>query len=79
MLQKGSSGSPLVIMMVMYNNNDNNYDNNYNYIDINSWKYLQICWLNEKSTHLNIKWQAFATDTIILNFQLYSINIITRQ
>ena len=63
-------------MMVMYNNNDINY----NYIDgHNSWKDLQICWLNEKSTHLNIKWQAFATDTIILNFQLYSINIITRQ
>ena len=31
MLQKGSSGSP-PIMMVMYNNNDK--DNNYNYIDI---------------------------------------------
>ena len=59
-------------MMVMYNNNDNNY----NYIDIIAGK---ICWLNEQSTHLNIKWQAFATDTIILNFQLYSINIITRQ
>ena len=59
-------------MMVMYNNNDINY----NYIDIitgNICKFV-ICWLNEKSTHLNIKWQAFATDTIILNFQLYSIN-----
>ena len=57
-------------MMVMYNNNDNNY----NYIDIIAGNICKFAGrLNEKSTHLNIKWQAFATDTIILNFQLYSI------
>ena len=62
-------------MMVMYNNNDNNY----NYIDIIAGNICKFAGLMRNPQHLNIKWQAFATDTIILNFQLYSINIITRQ
>ena len=60
-------------MMVMYNNNDINY----NYIDgHNSWKDLQICWLNEKSTHLNIKWQAFAILTQLFQISSYTVLIL---